>query len=141
VLVHEESPSSIFDNNILPNPLEHSYVLPIPSLPSSSPEYDIVEPIDNFMICNANSDLGHEDTEFNVLGGNVDDYLSLDCFRRYNPCIDPYCVWLGDMLRKIRWTTFFNPSYDFSNAIDKDKRILAVFGVIFLFALTFYFLN
>jgi len=36
------------------------------------------------------------------------------------------------------WATFFNPSYDFSNAINKVKRILIVFGKILV--ITSYFL-
>ena len=36
--------------------------------------------------------------------------------------------------RKITWTTFFNPFYNFSKAIDKVKRILVVFGVVFIIA-------
>ena len=89
-------------------------------------------PVDNLKINDSNVDLGHEDNEFNVLGGNVDDYLSLGNFRGYDPSIDPYCEFLEDQLRKIMWSTFVDPSYDFSKAIDKVKRILVVFGVIFV---------
>ena len=62
--------------------------------------------------------------------GNVDDYLPLGHSRGYDPFFDPYCVCLGDLSRKIMWTTFFNYFYDFSMAIDKVKRILIIFGVI-----------
>jgi len=98
----------------------------------SIPEYYLDEPINNFLIYDSNVDLGHEDNEFNVLDGNVDDYLSLDYFRGYDPSIDPYCICLEDLPRKIMWSTLFNPFYDFSKAIDKVKRILIAFGVIFV---------
>jgi len=100
--------------------------------PVFPPEYSLDVPIDNPKICDSNIGLGHEDNEFNVLGGNVDDYASLGYFRGYNPSIDPYYVCLDDLPRKIMWTTFFNPSYNFSKPIDKVKRILVVFGVIFV---------
>ena len=47
------------------------------------------------MVFNANVDLGYEDNEFNVLGGNVDDYLSLGYSRGYDPSINSYYVCLG----------------------------------------------
>jgi len=93
--------------------------------------YSLDVPIDN-MICDSNVDLGYEDNEFNTFGGDVDDCVSLGCFRGYDPFIGPYCVCLEDLPRKIMWFTFFNPSYDFSEAIDKVKMILVVFGVIFV---------
>jgi len=86
------------------------------------------------MIYYANVDLGYEDNEFNVLGGNVDDYLSLCYFRGYDPSINPYCICLGDLTRKITSTIFFNHSYDFSKAIDKVRRTLILFGVILVIA-------
>ena len=133
VFMHEESPS-LGCNNVLPNPLDHSHVSPICSLPSPSTKYYIDAPISNPMIFDANVDLGYEDNMFSMLGGNVDDYVSLGYFRGYDPSIDPYCVCLEDLSRKITWTTFFNPSYDFSKAIDKVKRILHVFVVVFVIA-------
>jgi len=69
-----------------------------------------------------------------VLGGNVDDYLPLDYFREYDSSIDPYYVCLGDLPRKVMWTTFFDCSYDFCKAIDKVIRILNVFDVVFIIA-------
>jgi len=56
VFMHEESPNLGFDNIVLLNPLNHSYVLPLFSLPFPSPEYDIAEPISDPMICDANND-------------------------------------------------------------------------------------
>jgi len=92
--------------------------------PSQFLEYYLDEPINNFLICEANIDLGYEDNMFSMLGGNVDDYVSLGYFRRYDPSIDPYCVCLRNLPKKVMWTIFFNHSYDFSKVIDKVKRIL-----------------
>jgi len=86
------------------------------------------------MICDSNVDLGYEDNMFNMLGGNIDDYVSLDYFRGYDPSIDPYCLHLEDLFRKVLLTMFFNHSYDFSMGFDKVKRILIVFGVILVIA-------
>ena len=87
-------------------------------------------PIDNPMICDANVDLDYKDNEFNVLGRNFQDYVSVGYLRRYYPCIDPYYVRLEDLPKKVMWTTFCNPFYDFCMAIDMVKRVLIVFGVI-----------
>jgi len=64
--------------------------------------------------------------------GNVDDYLPLGHSRGYDPFFDPYCVCIGDLLRKIMWSKFFNPSYDFSMVFAKVKRILTLFGTILI---------
>ena len=67
------------------------------------------------MICNANVDLGYEDNIFSMLGGNIQDYVSLGYLRGYDPSIDSYSVSLEDLPRKvIIWFAFFNPFYDFS---------------------------
>ena len=50
VFMHEESPSLGFDDSVIPNPLDHSHVSPMCSLPSSFPEYYINTPIENHMI-------------------------------------------------------------------------------------------
>ena len=71
---------------------------------------------------------------FSVLDGSVDDYVSLGNFKGSYPSIDPYCVYLENLPRIVMWTTLFTPSYDFSKAIDKVKRILVVFGVVFVIA-------
>jgi len=78
---------------------------------------------------------------FNMLGGNVDDYVSLGYFRGYDPCIDAHSLYLEDLPRKIMWTTFSSHSYDFSKAFVKVKRILIVFGVNLLLPITLCFLN
>ena len=41
-------------------------------------------------------------------------------------------MYLEDLPRKITWTIYFNPSYDFSMAINKVKRIPILFGVVFI---------
>ena len=41
-------------------------------------------------------------------------------------------MYLEDLPRKITGTIFFNPSYDFSMAINKVKRIPILFGVVFI---------
>ena len=64
------------------------------------------------MIYDAAMDLGYKANMFNMLGGNVDDYVSLGYFSGYNPFIDPYCVCLEDLPMKVMWTIFFNPFYD-----------------------------
>jgi len=130
VLMHEESPSLGFDDIVLPNPFDHSDASPLYSLPSQSPGYYLDGPINNFVICDANNDLGYENNVFDVLSGNANNFVSLGYFKGCDPSIDPYCVCLRDLPKKITWTTFFNPSYDFSKVIDKVKRMLNVFGTI-----------
>ena len=67
---------------------------------------------------------------FDMLGGNVDDYVSLRYFGGYDPIIDPYYVSLEDLPSKVTWTISFNPSYDFSKAFDEVRKTLIVFVVI-----------
>jgi len=92
VFMHEEFPSLGFDNNVIPNPFYHFHVSPICSLPSISSEYSLDVPNDNPMICDANVDLGYEDYIFSMLGGNIQDYVSLCYLRGYDPSIDTYCI-------------------------------------------------
>jgi len=129
VFMHEESPNLGFDDIILSNRLDHSHASPMCSPPSIFLEYSLDVPIDNSMICDTNDNLGYVDKMFSMLGGNVDDYASLGYFRGYDLSIDPYCLCLGDLPKKITWA-ILNPSYDFSKAIDKVKRMLNVFGTI-----------
>ena len=58
----------------------------------------------------------------------------LDCIRGYDPSIDPYYICLGDLPKRIMWTTLFTPSYDFSMVFAKVKRILVLFSVILVIA-------
>jgi len=118
VFVCEESPSLAFDDSVIPNILEHSYVSPTCSQPSILPDCSLDVLVDNPKVCDSDVNLGHEDNEFNVLGGNVDDYLSLGYLRGYDPSIDPYCRSLEDLPRKITWITCFSPFYDFSMVFD-----------------------
>ena len=101
VFMHEKSPSLGFDNNVLPNPLYHFHVSPIYLLPSTSPDYYLDVPINYRMIVNANNDLGYENNMFDVLGGNANNFVSLGYFRGCDPSIDPHCVWLGELPKKI----------------------------------------
>jgi len=71
---------------------------------------------------------------FNILGRNVDNFLSLGYLRGYDPSINPYCRSLENLPRKITWTACCNPFYDFAMGFDKVKRMLNVFGVIFIIA-------
>ena len=68
------------------------------------------------MICDATGDLGYEDNMFDVLGGNVDNFLSLGFFSGYDASLDPYYIYLVDKPKKIMWDTFLNFSFDFSMA-------------------------
>jgi len=104
---------------VLPNALNHSHVSLMCSQPCLSPTYFINVPIDNPMICDGIVDLGYKDNMFDMLGGNINDYVSLGYFRGCDPSIEPFYVCLEDMLRKIMCTTFFNPSYDFLKVIHK----------------------
>ena len=120
---HKEPPSLGCHSDLL-NPVDYSHDSGLCSLPSPSLEHYIDVPIDYPMVFIANVNLGYENNEFDVLGGNANNFVSLGCFRGCDPSIDPYCVCLGDFPKKITWTAFFNPSYDFSKAINKVKRIL-----------------
>ena len=111
--MHEESPNLDYDDIGLPNPFDHSYVSPICSLPSPSPEYYIGTPIKNSMIFDATIDLGSVDNTFSMSGGNIDMFLSIGYFSGYNASLDTYCLFLVDKPRKITWNTFFDFSFDF----------------------------
>ena len=91
-------------------------------------------PVNNFLICDTNIDLGYEDNIFSMPRGNVHDYVPLGYFRGHDSFIDHYCICIGDLPKKIMWTTFFNSSYEFSEVFDKVKRILVNFGVAFAIA-------
>jgi len=134
VFMHTESPSHGFDYIVLPNPLDHSHISSTCPQPSISPEYSLDVPNDNPMIFDANIDLGYEDKMFNVLGENADNFLSLGYFSGYNASLDPYCISLEDLPRKIIWITCFNPFYDFFMGFDKVKRMPTLFRVVFIIA-------
>ena len=72
----EASTSLGFDNIALLNPLDHTYVSPTCSQPSILPDCSLDVLVDNPKVCDSDVNLGHEDNELNMLGGNVDDYVS-----------------------------------------------------------------
>jgi len=74
--MHEESPS-LHCTSVPPNPLVHSHISSLCSLHSPSLEYYIDATLDNPMIFKANVDLGYEKNVFDILDGNVDDYVSI----------------------------------------------------------------
>ena len=95
-----------------------------------SPEYSLDAPIDNPKICDSNVDLGHAGEMFNMLGGNVDNFLSLGYFCGYDASLDPYYIFLVDNPRKIMWNTFLAFYFDFFMAFTLLKRALTFFAVI-----------
>ena len=58
-------------------------------------------PIDNFEICDSNVDMSNKDNVLNMLGWNVDTFMSLGYFSGYDASLDPYCIYLVDKSRKI----------------------------------------
>ena len=84
---------------------DHVDILPASLLPSPpSPSLE----------CHNLSGIDYHD----ALKGKVSDCIgSLGTFPGYDPPFDPFHDYLVDMPRKILWTTFFDPSSDFSKAI------------------------
>jgi len=70
VFEHKDFPSPGY-KIVLSNPLDHSDASPLYPLPSQSLEYYLDEPINNFLIYDANIDLVYDKNMFNMLGGNV----------------------------------------------------------------------
>ena len=103
---------------------------------SPSPKYYIYMPIDNPMICDGKIDLSYENNLFNMLGGNVDNFMSLGYFSGYNPSLDPYFMYLVDAPRKIMWNTSSVFSFDFSMTFCLLKRALTFF-IMFIFMLSY----
>jgi len=130
VFVHKDFPGLDFNNIVFPNSIDHSDVSLIYSLPSPSLDFYIDMPIENPMICDANNGLGYENIMFNMLGGNVDNFISLGYFYGYDASFDPYSMYLVDKPRKIMLNTFFSLSFDFSMALALLKRTLTFFAVI-----------
>ena len=71
-------------------------------------------PIANSKICAFNVEMGNEAHVLNLLGGNNESFASLGYFRGYDAALDPYCVDLVDLPKKIMWHTFFNFSMAFT---------------------------
>ena len=63
-------------------------------------------PIDNYGILDSNGDLGRKDNIFDMLGGNLDNFLSLSYLSGYDASFDLYCIYLGHKRKKILWNTF-----------------------------------
>jgi len=117
VFLHEGSPSLAYEN-VIPSSLEHSHVSTLCSPPSlSSSELDLDAPNDISTICDFNADIGHDNNMFNMLGGNAENFESLGYLCGHNAALDPYCINLVDMPRKIMWNTIFDFSFDFSMAL------------------------
>ena len=122
--MHGGSSSFTYDN-VFPNSLEPAHVSTFSSPPSSSSSelaFDV--PNDVSEITDSNVDLGHESHMLNLLGGNNENFESLGYFRGYDAALDPYCIDLVDLPRKIMWHTFFNFSFDFSMAFTVRGLIL-----------------
>jgi len=75
-------------------------------------------------------DVGNEDHMLNLLGGNVENFESLRSLCGYDAALDPYCLNLVDVPRKILWNNFFSFSYDFSMVFIFIKRALIYFVFI-----------
>ena len=103
----------------------------------SPPTYYLVVPIDNLLICYATVDLSHENNMFNILGKNVENFVSLGYFRGYDVFLDPYCICLVDRPRKIMWNTFFDFTFEFFMTFSLLNRPLTFF-VMFILMLSYY---
>ena len=115
LFVHEGSSSLTYDN-VFPNSHEPYHVSTFSSPPSSSsPELAFDVPNNISEINDSNVDLGHESHMLKLLGGNNEIFESLGYFRGYNAVLDPYCIDLVDLPRKIMYT-FITFSFDFSMA-------------------------
>ena len=91
----------------------------------SSPELAFDVPNNNISEINdSNVDLGHESRMLNLLGGNNETFESLGFFRGYDAALDPYCIDLEDLPRKIMWHAFVTFSFDFSMAFTVRGLIL-----------------
>jgi len=124
LFVHGGSSSFTYDS-VLSNSLEPYHVSTFSSPPSSSsPELAYDVPNNNFELNESNVEMGHENHTLNLLGGNNETFESLGYFRGYDAALDPYCINLVDLPRKIMWHTFFNCSFDFSMAFTVSGLIL-----------------
>ena len=70
MFVNEGCPSLGCDD-VIPIPLEHSYVSLMCSQPLFFPEYSVDAPNDISKLCDSNVDMSYVDNMFNMLGGNV----------------------------------------------------------------------
>ena len=82
-------------------------------------------------MCDLSWALGYADHLFGVLKGNMLDVSwSLGTFGGSNSSLNPFYAYLVDLPRKIMWTTFLNPCFDFSKAFDNFKRSLNIIDTI-----------
>jgi len=57
------------------------------------------------MVCNANVYFGYKGNMFDVVSGNVVNFMSLGCFSWCNASVNRYDMHLVDEPRKITWNT------------------------------------
>ena len=100
------------------------------SQPSFFPKHSFDVPNNISKLCDSNIDLGHENNLFNMLEGSDENFVSLGYFSGYDAALDPYCIYLVDMPRKIMWNTFFDFSFDVSLVFTLLKRALTFFTLI-----------
>ena len=90
-----------FNNIVSHNPLDHTHVSRTWSQRFISPRCSLDVPINNPKSRDSEVGLGHAGKMFNMLGGNVDNFLSLGYFCGYDASLDLYCIFLVDKPRKI----------------------------------------
>jgi len=71
----------------------------------------------------------------------VDSLESLYTFRGYHSSLDPYSLYLENVLEKIMLTITFDYSTDFSKAFDKFRRTLTIIPYACLCVLTYIHLS
>jgi len=79
MFVHGGCPNLVCDD-VSPNPIEHSHVSPMYSQPSFSSALDFDVPMDNCEISDSDVDMENKDIALNMVGGNVDTFMSLGNF-------------------------------------------------------------
>ena len=94
-----------------PNHLDTFHAFPTYSLPSPSPE------------CYNMSLVEYRDM---LEGNEIDCVESLSTFRGYDPSLDPYSLYLGNMPVKIIYTIVCDHLHNFSKDFDKLRRVLTI---------------
>ena len=85
--------SSFGCNNVS---LDQSHVASMCSPPSLSLKYSFDVLINSSMTFDSHVDLGCEDNEFDMLGGNIDNFFSLGYLCGYDASLNPYYLYLVD---------------------------------------------
>ena len=98
--MHDYS-SSLGCDNILPNYLDPSHVSFMFSQPSFSSEFYFDMPLNNSVICDSNVDLHRTNNMFDMLSGQIDNFLSLGYLSGSDASLDLYCIYLMDKPKKI----------------------------------------